>query len=100
MTLEENGYASFPDAPTQRGIKHMQELEKCMEDGYEAWLIFVIQMKGIHLFGPNWKTHPEFAQELYHAFQAGVNIQAWDCVVEKESIFIDQQIPIQYRQEI
>ena len=58
MTLEENGVARFPDAPTERGVKHVQELAACRKEGYEAYLFFVIQMKGISFLEPNDKTHP------------------------------------------
>lgn len=70
VTLEKEGTARFPDAPTLRGIKHMQELETAVQEGYEAWMIFVIQMKGVHCFLPNWDTHPEFGEELLRAKQA------------------------------
>ena len=60
VTLENNGIARFPDAPTERGVKHIRELSHCIEDGYEAWIFFIIQMGGVHCFAPNWSTHPEF----------------------------------------
>ena len=61
VTLEENNVVRFPDAPTQRGVKHIQELVKCIKDGYEAYLMFVIQMEDVSYFEPNYDTHPEFA---------------------------------------
>ena len=64
VTLEENNVVRFPDAPTQRGVKHIQELEKCIKEGYEAYLIFVIQMENVDYFTPNRDTHPEFAEAL------------------------------------
>lgn len=94
VTLEEDGIARFPDAPTERGIKHLQELETCIQQGYEAWIIFVIQMNGVYQFQPNERTHPEFAQALRHAKKAGVHIEARDCIVEPGEIKINQKIPV------
>jgi sugar fermentation stimulation protein A len=94
VTLEENGVARFPDAPTERGIKHIKELMKCIEDGYEAYLIFVIQMKGVHLFEPNDKTHMAFGDALREAKQCGVRVMAIDCNVTPDTILIDQCIEL------
>lgn len=96
VTLEQDGVARFPDAPTLRGVKHIQELQACLKEGYEAWIVFVVQMKGIHVFQPNWDTHPEFGEELMRARDAGVQIQVWDCQVTPGSIRIDQQIPVDF----
>ena len=86
VTLEENNVVRFPDAPTQRGVKHIQELEKCIKDGYEAYLMFVIQMEDVSYFTPNRDTHPEFAEALKTAEKAGVHILAFDCIVRKDLI--------------
>lgn len=94
VTLEEHGIARFPDAPTERGIKHMKELMACMEEGYEAYLVFVIQMKGIQYFEPNDRTHMEFGTTLREAAQCGVHIRAVDCKVQPDSITIDQFVEI------
>ncbi len=94
-TLEQNGVVMFPDAPTQRGVKHIQELILAKQQGYDAYLIFVIQMKGVQYFTPNRLTHPEFADVLLQAKKAGVNILAMDCMVTPDSIEIDQHVPIQ-----
>ncbi len=94
VTLEKEGRALFPDAPTQRGLKHIRELQSCMEEGYEAWIFFVIQMKGVQSFTPNWERQPEFGQALYEASQAGVCVEAWDCIVRPGEIYIDQKIPV------
>ena len=72
VTLENDGVAMFPDAPTERGIKHINELIKCIDEGYEAYILFVIQMKEISLFTPNYKTHPDFGKALCKAKEAGV----------------------------
>ena len=85
-TLEENGIALFPDAPTKRGIKHIQELEDCVRDGFQAFLIIVIQMKPVQLFCPNYRTHPAFGEALFHASQHGVQILAYDCKITEHSL--------------
>jgi len=95
VTLEEDGVARFPDAPTERGIKHMKELIAAKENGYESYLIFVIQMKGVHRFEPNYRTHREFGQVLVQAEKAGVKVLAFDCIVTEDSLKIDQPIKIQ-----
>lgn len=93
VTLENNGIASFPDAPTERGIKHINELTKCLDDGFEAYIFFVIQMKGISLFEPARVLHPEFADTLIKAEKAGVGIIVRDCIITPDSITIDSEIP-------
>ena len=98
MTLEIDRQARFPDAPTQRGVKHVRELMQCVQDGYEAYLIFIIQMSGIKGFAPNWATHPEFGQALQEAQQAGVQIQAYGCQVRPDEITLDTPIPINLKE--
>jgi sugar fermentation stimulation protein A len=88
VTLENQGVVKFPDAPTERGVKHIKELCDCMTEGYEAYVIFVIQMKDVLHFEPNADTHKEFAEVLKHAKKYGVNIIAVDCDVEEDSINI------------
>lgn len=94
VTLEENNVVRFPDAPTQRGVKHIQELEKCIKDGYEACLIFVIQMEDVDYFTPNRDTHPEFAEALKTAEKAGVHILAYDCIVRKDLINLAKPVRV------
>lgn len=94
VTLEENNIVRFPDAPTVRGIKHVEELIHCMEEGYEAYLLLVIQMKGVKKFMPNWETHPEFGQALAKAEKAGVKILARDCLVTEDTIEIQEEVPV------
>lgn len=94
VTLEEDGVARFPDAPTERGVKHMEELISCKEAGYEAGILFVIQMKGIHYLEPNDRTHPEFGEALRRARDAGVEILAVDCLVTPDSIRADKEIEV------
>ena len=94
VTLEADNVARFPDAPTARGVKHLEELIRCMEDGYEAYLLLVIQMKGIIGFEPNWDTHREFGVTLQKAKKAGVHILAYDCLVEPERMEIQNPVPV------
>ncbi len=95
VTLENDGVASFPDAPTQRGVKHINELISAVENGYKAYVVFVIQMKGVHKFTPNDATHKEFGDALREARKRGVEIIAVDCVVKKDEIYIDKAIPVE-----
>lgn len=97
VTLDVNGTAMFPDAPTERGVKHLEELIRAKNDGYEAAALFVIQMKGISSFAPNEKTHPEFAAALALAQNSGVHIWAYNCMVTADSMTIDRQIPVRTR---
>ncbi|MCL2120957.1 MAG: DNA/RNA nuclease SfsA [Clostridiales bacterium] len=96
VTLEEGGVALFPDAPTQRGVKHLSELAACIDEGYEARIVFVIQMCGVRYFTPNRKMHPAFGEALSAAARAGVKVSAWDCDVTKDSLTIRQSVPIRY----
>lgn len=95
VTLENDGIAMFPDAPTARGVKHLQELTDCLQQGYEAAVIFVIQFTGAKLFRPNYATHPEFAQALRAAQAAGVQVVALECTVTPESMYIGKSVPLQ-----
>lgn len=94
VTLEQEGVALFPDAPTLRGVKHLRELTACLEDGYEACVAFVIQMKGVKEFRPNDWMHPEFGAALREAKAAGVQVLALDCKVTKASIQIDAPVSV------
>lgn len=85
-TLEQDGIVRFPDAPTLRGVKHVNGLIQCVEQGYLAYIVFIIQMNGVRFFEPNWETHPEFGQALQRAQQAGVKILALDCCVTENEI--------------
>lgn len=93
-TLEEGGIACFPDAPTERGVKHVEELEKALADGYEAYLLIVIQMKPMKEFRPNDETHKAFGDALRHAAKTGVKILAYDCLVMPDSMTIDAPVPV------
>lgn len=86
VTLEEDNVARFPDAPTERGVKHIYELIEAKKAGYEANILFVIQMKNIDHFEPNYKTHAAFGEALKEAKAAGVNIMAIDCFVTENEV--------------
>lgn len=92
VTLENNGIVSFPDAPTERGVKHIKELLYCLEEGFEAYIIFVVQMKGVKCFEPNAGNHKEFADVLNYAKAKGVNVLVYDCIVTPDSIKIDSRV--------
>lgn len=92
VTLENDGVVSFPDAPTERGVKHINELIACSEQGFEAYIIFVVQMKGVNRFEPNAEHHKEFADTLNYAREKGVKVLVYDCVVTPDSIEIDKKI--------
>ena len=92
VTLENDGVVSFPDAPTERGVKHINELVACLEQGFEAYIIFVVQMKGVVNFEPNAEHHKEFADTLNSAREKGVKVLVYDCLVTPDSIEIDKQI--------
>lgn len=94
VTLEENGHARFPDAPTERGIKHLRELESCVQDGYEAYAVFIIQMEGMTDFSPNWATHAAFGEALVHAAANGVQVLALDCTVTPDCLSIRRPVPV------
>ena len=94
VTLEDNGRVLFPDAPSERAVKHLEELAKAVKDGYEAYVFFVIQMKGVKYFTPNMNTHPEFGKTLRKVKELGVQILAYDCIVEEESIQIADLVPV------
>lgn len=94
VTLERDGVAAFPDAPSERAVKHVEELVLAQNHGYEAYLIFVIQMKGVRYVEPNWDTHPKFGEALRRARSAGVRLLAYDCLVGEDSLAVDKEIPV------
>lgn len=94
VTLEKDGVAMFPDAPTLRGVKHINELCEAINQGYEAYIIFVVQMKGVNLFTPNYETHKEFGEALKKAQKNGVIIICLDCNVTSDSISADNFVEI------
>ena len=91
VTLEREGIGYFPDAPTQRGIKHINELIKAVNEGYEAYLAFVIQMNGIEEVRPNIETHPEFGEAMEKAKNAGVKVIFLECEVKESEVIIKKE---------
>ncbi|QSX08848.1 DNA/RNA nuclease SfsA [Alkalibacter rhizosphaerae] len=95
VTLEEDGVARFPDAPTERGRKHLNELKELQMEGYRNFVFFLIQMKGPIRFEPNDETDPKFGEALRHARNMGVEILCYDTLVARDAIVLDRPIPIQ-----
>jgi len=95
VTLEEDDVVLFPDAPTERGVKHLNELQQCVAEGYEAQVIFVVQMSSVQYFTPNNQTHPAFGEALLAARRAGVGVAAFDCKVTEDGLSINQPVPVQ-----
>lgn len=93
VTLENNKIAMFPDAPTTRGTKHINELICAKNEGYKAVILFVVQMKGCTVFKPNTATDPAFASALKKAQKAGIEILATDCIVTPDEMIIDKTVP-------
>jgi sugar fermentation stimulation protein A len=94
VTLEDNGIVLFPDAPTERGVKHVRELIQCHAEGFETYVLFVVQMERALYFTPNRKTHPQFADALSEAQNAGVHLLAYTCQVTPEEMKIDKELKI------
>ena len=94
VTLEDNGVVLFPDAPTERGVKHVRELIRCLEEGFETYVLFVVQMEHALYFIPNRKTHPQFADALCDAQNAGVQLLAYTCKVTPDEMKIDKELKI------
>ena len=94
VTLNQDGIALFPDAPTERGKKHVMELCEAIEDGYEAYLLFVVKFQPVFGFSPNGLRHPDFAQCLKDAREKGVHIMAVVCQVDPDDISIQKEIPV------
>lgn len=94
VTLEENGVVRFPDAPTQRGVKHIEELMDAKENGYDAWVVFIVQMNHVSHFEPNDHTHPEFGEVLRKAKACGVRMMALTCEVSETTVIVDGEIPM------
>ena len=87
-TLEINGIGYFPDAPTERGVKHLRELAKAVKNGYRTVIAFAIQMDGITEVKPNIQTHPEFGTAMQEAAEAGVEILFLPCHVETDQLTV------------
>lgn len=94
VTLEEKGMALFPDAPTLRGLKHIEELMLARKAGYLAYVLFVIQMKPVTCFRPNNITQPEFGAALKKAERHGVHIMAYDCTVAPDGLALSDSVAV------
>ena len=94
VTLEKDGIAMFPDAPTERGRKHIYELIDAKKMGYNAEILFVIQFENAKKFIPNYQTDPKFKEALVLAKEAGVKITAMDSTVNKNSMYINKEVEV------
>lgn len=94
VTLERDGIALFPDAPTERGVKHINELSECIKDGYKAKILFIIQMENVSSFSPNDETHKAFGDALRNAEKKGVTVTALNCTVTPDSMVIKENVPV------
>lgn len=94
VTLEEDGAVYFPDAPTERGVKHVEELIACREVGYEAALFLVVQMERVAFWSPNDRTHPTFGEAVRRAAAAGVEILCRDCHVTPDSLTMGEPVEV------
>lgn len=94
VTLSIEGMAKFPDAPTTRGTKHILELAKAVQDGYEAVVFFVVKRVDCHGFTPNREMDPAFAAALVEASQQGVQVLAYEATVREDELFLHKQLPV------
>lgn len=94
VTLEQDGAVLFPDAPTERGIRHLEALMQCLSLGYRACVLFVVQLEGARCFLPNDRAHPAFGETLRRAAEAGVQIRAVDCSVTQDSIIPGKEVEV------
>ena len=94
VTLESDGVCAFPDAPTERGAKHLRELTQAKKDGYGAYVLFVIQMTDVKYLHPNDNTDPEFGKALREAVKAGVQVLAMDCAITVDTLEIQKPVTV------
>lgn len=94
VTLEDNGVVRFPDAPSERAIKHINELIEAKNEGYEAYILFVIQLKNVKYFEPNKETHYEFYEALKNAKNNNIHILAYDCFVSSDEILLKDEVNV------
>ncbi len=100
VTLEEDGVVRFPDAPSERAVKHVEELIQAKRDGYRVFVLFVIQMADVKYFTPNEDTHKEFAQALAKAVEAGVELLAYDCLVTPDTMILQNAVPVEIKENL
>ena len=93
-TLENDGECYFPDAPTERGVKHINELVRAKEEGFECFIFFVVQMKDVKFIAPNDATHPQFGEALRNAAYSGVQVLAYDCHATENSLDICEKVAV------
>lgn len=96
VTKEIDGICMFPDAPTDRGLKHVRGLESTLSEGYEAYVALIVQMKGMREFVPDYAIHEEFGLELERAESMGVDVLVYDCIVTEDSMTVDSSLPHRY----
>ena len=94
VTLENQGICAFPDAPTERGTKHLNGLKAALQEGYGAYILFVIQMADVQFLHPNDDTDPAFGKALREAAAAGVKVLAMDCRVTNDEMVIRDPVPV------
>lgn len=94
VTLENDGIVSFPDAPTERGVKHINELCECVKQGYEAYIMFVVQMKDVLYFTPNAENDPAFAKAIRKAENKGVKVLCYDCEITENEMKLKDEVVI------
>lgn len=94
VTLKQNGIARFPDAPTLRGRRHIEELIEANNDNYRSLIIFIIQMQNVNIFEPNYQTDPDFSNILIKAKEAGIGIYAYNCIIEPDSIYLNKKVKV------
>lgn len=94
VTLEEDGVVRFPDAPSERAVKHVEELVEAKKDGYQVYVLFVIQMAGVSYFTPNDKTHKAFGDALRKAASEGVQVLAYECLVTYDGLDISKEVEV------
>ena len=99
VTLEREGVLYFPDAPTQRGVKHLEELAGALDQNTRCAVLFVGQMKGVTAFRPNRETHPQFAEALCRAAAAGVQVLCYDCIVTPETMELDAPVKVELEKD-
>lgn len=95
VTLEDDGVVRFPDAPTERGVKHIEELIQAKKAGYEAAICFIVQMEGMRWVEPNDVTHPAFGAALRKAAKSGVEVMALECAVTPSTLRVVRSLPVQ-----
>ena len=94
VTLEQNSLCMFPDAPTLRGVKHIEELIKAKGEGYGAYIMFLVQMEGMKAFVPNVKLHKDFGDALKDAMAAGVNVLVYDTIVREGEVLFGKKVEL------